>query len=734
MKKYCIAIAVSILLSVIIELVILVSCVNTSLSQEQIDKAHSVLSHVALTTVNAELDGNLEYTVREADAQLYIDGIDKDFGALIVKTREPFPNDTRYQLYYTYDGSSIGEISSVSGKIKKDESVLAIRLPEFRHYDTLRLDIDDNYRILDIELIDDETLYRNKDNDLTLLMKDWSRFPLEQFLLCVLILSCESLLIVWKYKAIKRAFINCIKYIRENRDALLRALIICLICVLDGLLIWSILYYAGLSHSRSIFTLYCFASIGMAVGLLIVLNRQLASSPEIGFLVIAICIGLMFAVLEPTACFITFDDEIHYGKAVRLSYGNTDYITTPEEFVYFRGVSPDTNLENRLISAGMLNNMVFRGSEHNGTVEPVQYYNIPCYLPAAAAIWLTRILGFSAANTIMAGRTANMLCYAFVIYFAIKQLKYGKLFASSLCLMPMLLFMAGNFSYDPFCIAFIMLGVCIWLGVYQRPEARMTGVKAVTMLTAFFFGISTKAVYFPFMLTALFLPERHFSSKKAAKRYRWAIILTAVILAATFAVPFLFSSNNDIYSDTRGGNVQARDQFNLILSNPVWYAKMVLVFLFRDYFTFENIMDDLNGCVRSFSYMSGWRGVVFPLNLATALLVMIFIAWIVPDARGRIGSAKIPLGVKIVAVVMAVGSMCIAATGLYCSFTPVGAPTVYGFQTRYMLPVVLPLLVILRPLWKTRKEIKIRWMNAGVLYAEALLLVAGLWPFLQRYL
>lgn len=738
MKKYGIAVAVSILLSLAVVAVTLMSIPDVTIPQESIDGARSMINYVRLTPVNASLSHSLRYRVQDEDPQLFIENIHDEIGALVVDFKNKLPEGTWYQLYYAKSDEGLSEANSIRGRTDESTDILAIRLPEFAQYDTFRLDIDMDYQLENIAVIDDAAAAITGKSALSVVLDDPSRFPVKHFLICLAILLCEALLVAWKWDAIKRCLTYVWRGIRDNRKALEDSALIVLCCVLIGFDLWLVLYKTGHCQGVNKFTIYCFLSGGLAAGLLIAMRRQFHLHPERGFLIIALFVGMLFAVGEPAATYFSWDDQTHYAKVVRLSYGDSDYISVAERIVSYLGVSSEMTLHNKEASAHYVNHLPYRGFGGSNNMEMLSYNVIPAYLPSAAAIWLARTAGVSMSNTLILGRLSNLLCYVLVVYFAIKQLKFGKLFAIALGLIPETLFLAANYSYDPFCISFIMLGVCVWLGVYQRPERKMTGWRAAGMLIAFAMGILAKAVYFPFMLVVIFLPADRFDSKAAARRYRVAVVLTAVLLAASFAVPFLFSRGTaEKYNDIRGGSgISAGNQAAFILKNPLIYLGILMRFLFTRYFTAANILSPSNGALRAFAYISA-QNIVFPNPPTWAMLALMLAAWVVSfdvfDRRGQ----GVPLWVKAIACVLAFGAISVAATSLYCAFTPVGSPSINGFQERYMLPIVVPLLLILRPTLLTRRLEKLqqpKWLNQSFLFVEGAVLLVGMWPYISRFL
>ena len=65
----------------------------------------------------------------------------------------------------------------------------------------------------------------------------------------------------------------------------------------------------------------------------------------------------------------------------------------------------------------------------------------------------------------------------------------------------------------------------------------------------------------------------------------------------------------------------------------------------------------------------------------------------VTDASGKV-SFKIPVWMKSLAVLLYVGMAALIATALFINFTPVGSQTILGCQSRYIIPLLAPLLLL----------------------------------------
>ena len=731
MKKYFVACIIAVVATLLIVTVSLISR-PLSLQQEDIENAVSVLSDVQLSAANGEIDEHYQFQTEGMDAQLYITGIEGEVGVLVVDFAEPLPSGTVTQLFYSSDGEEMSELHSVVNRLWEDSDILAIKLPKTREYDVFRLDIDRNYQIEDLAVTKTLTSMDPNKNALTALLKGREKFPLFQMLLCFIILAIEGLLIAWKFDTIKKWIARTSSYIRENWRRMLKAVGLCLGGAAVGSFAWFILYKVGVTHSVSGFTIFYFLASGFAIVAMLLVGRRLGPHPEYGFLIISLCFGLMFAVMEPAKTLLTWDDEIHYGHAVALSYGDTSFCSEPERILITRSIVAEPNLEGRDYCAENLNLLDYRGYGSDTNVYiPTPWNTICAYLPPAGAIWLTRLLNLPFSVTVIAGRIANLLCYAIVILIAIRQLKYGRLLVAALCLNPTVLFLASNYSYDPFCIAFTMLGLCIWMGVYQTEGAQMTSGRATVMLLSLLTGILTKQVYFPLVLITLFLPAEKFRSRDEARRYRGAVLVTVLALVASFIIPLLAGSGT--YSDTRGGDdIDAMGQVSFILHHPMTYMNVLAKFLINDYLCLSSLLSNASGCIRTFGYVSIF-GLVYPEMCASFYLGLTIAAWFGSTYGHECGERSLPGWLKSLGLILSFGTICIVATSLYCAFTPVGADVILGCQTRYMLPAAFMVIVVTRPTF-LKNAISPQKFNAAILCSIMAVLLIGSWEWAQAFL
>ena len=71
--------------------------------------------------------------------------------------------------------------------------------------------------------------------------------------------------------------------------------------------------------------------------------------------------------------------------------------------------------------------------------------------------------------------------------------------------------------------------------------------------------------------------------------------------------------------------------------------------------------------------------------------------------------------VRIVNIGLFFALICLVATSLYIAYTPVGYETIQGCQPRYIIPLLLPLLLVIASPGAFQK-IKGKWYNTAILF------------------
>lgn len=425
-----------------------------------------------------------------------------------------------------------------------------------------------------------------------------------------------------------------------------------------------------------------FASITVSAFIFFFERKNIATKPERLVALIVLAAGFLIILTEPFS-HNSSDEDSHYYYAVQNSFYKDAHLSYSDYCVKNTvDFSVAKNIESSMKNVSVMN-------ERDGYADTqANVYNSLPHRLAGAFIAVARLFGASFRIKFVLGQFGMLFIYATTVYFAIRKLKNGKMIMSVIALFPTSILLAANYSYDAWVTGFSLLGIAYFISELEQPQKDITVWETVIMCGALMLAALPKLIYCLLMLLPLFM-KKEWTSKWHKQRY-FIILLT---FFAAILVSFIITSSNAITSagDLRGGEVDPMGQFVYILSNPIEYAKKLIKFLIQ-YLSPLNA----NKYITFFSYLgNGKTAVVF-------LIVLCFCSLTDKGEENRFKGYKVT---KILALIFIFGIVCLIATALYISFTPVAHETINGCNPRYLIPLIAPVaLTICNPGIKCNKN------------------------------
>ena len=472
--------------------------------------------------------------------------------------------------------------------------------------------------------------------------------------------------------------------------SLLLIISICIAALVSGIFPWRL----SESANRALFLALC---ILIAVVTLVFLQRNGSSRPELVFLTVALVCGTFLCFALPPVTAISPDDQIHFDKSLGLSYlGYSEYSDAEiqlanvpwviDSVVQFNDLDETVNQLNstyaRAVESGDLH--VLDGFYSPAAVTSL--LNIACigYIPSAAGLWLGRLLNLSLTGMIILGRWTNLLSYCSIFYLAVRNMPCKKTLLSVVGLLPTNLYLAANYSYDPWIISMLALSFSNLYREIYEPDKLITIDSVSTICLPMLLGLCPKAIYFPVIGLLFLIPKSKFASTSHRRMFYSGTVLFGLIIASTFVLPLFFSSSA-MAGDARGGSdVSSGGQISFIIHHPTTFLKTLALFLF-DYTS--PITSDQYSI--TYFYMG-------TLSLEARCFATIpFILLLFTSLTDRQGVCRFSSGAIAWILFIVACTLGLVATSLYVSFTPVGLNWVNGCQPRYILPMLfLPLATI----------------------------------------
>jgi uncharacterized membrane protein len=311
--------------------------------------------------------------------------------------------------------------------------------------------------------------------------------------------------------------------------------------------------------------------------------------------------------------------------------------------------------------------------------------NIWGRIPNAIGLALGQLLNMPQIIGYYLGRFTGACTYILIMYLAFKNLKQGKLVLLSVALLPTLLFLAANYSYDPTLIALIAYSTTRYIGILQDDARKMTLSDGILILLPLTIGILAKAILFPAMLVFLFIPKSKFEGKHGALIWRIGVSLAVLYVMSTFITPF-FVTSGAAYNDSRGGeNISTVNQIKYILMHPLDYIS-TLVRWAVSYLSPASLSEaTVSLCYLPLPF--GWY-----VMSALEWLCIFSTSYLDTSNENPLTSMR---GSRIGISIFLCGAYLLMATSLYLGFTPVGAFDINGMQPRYLLMLLYPILALL---------------------------------------
>ncbi|MDO4607950.1 MAG: DUF2142 domain-containing protein [Clostridia bacterium] len=427
---------------------------------------------------------------------------------------------------------------------------------------------------------------------------------------------------------------------------------------------------AGQKFSMASFGI--FALVLTAVFIFVFERKTIALNPERAVAFIIVAVGMFIIFTEPFS-HNSSDEDSHYYWAVNNSFvgeallSEADYnVKMTKKFFLEDSNSISASLET-VDSMNALDQHITRVNDVN--------FSIP-HIPAGVFIAVARLFGADFRTKFIFGQMPMLLLYAVLCYCSIKKLKNGKMILSVIALFPTSILLACNFSYDPWVTGFAMLGTVYFINELEQPDRIMRTRDAIIMCGSFLLAAIPKQVYLGLFLLPIFL-IKNYKSKKQKITYYLIVTIFFTILFLSFAMRSTASLGGS--GDPRGGAVNPGEQLQFILNNPLSYAKSLLKLLL-DFFSPLKA----HKYVTFFSYLGQGKGTfVF-------LTVLLFCAATDKTAQNRFKGVHF---IKILSILIMGGTVCLIATAMYLSFTPVGYETINGCNPRYLIPLLAPVML-----------------------------------------
>ena len=312
------------------------------------------------------------------------------------------------------------------------------------------------------------------------------------------------------------------------------------------------------------------------------------------------------------------------------------------------------------------------------------------YIPQVVGIWLTRPLGVSTLVMMYAGRVLNLLCWATLVFFAIRLMPVQKWVVALIGLMPMSAFIAASLSSDPMTNGMSMLFVATVAQACLGEQDGITLYKKIGMVLLSMGIAVAKIVYCPLIALVLLIPGERLGGLKRKIIFCMTVVGCAAITAAAWS----YCIKGALV--TRG-SIDVPAQASFVLHNPVTFLLVVIDTINNDWIRYSL---ELVGVL-------GWLDTILPswIYLSYPAITILVATISGSDAR------KLSTKGRVMLLAVCLISVLLVETSLFITWTKPGARIISGVQGRYFIPLLVPLFLILHDSWAKGPE---KWLGPMV--------------------
>lgn len=410
--------------------------------------------------------------------------------------------------------------------------------------------------------------------------------------------------------------------------------------------------------------------VAITVGLFVLLGVKMWSQIELHqFAIIFIIVaGSLSLMIQPI---LNIPDEVaHFARAEYVSRGNIIVDSEQTEYETIQAVKElQGNVKQTYISSTVKGDEIDYSTAEIGHIAASNAVFL--YFPQAIGVLIAKLLKMNAIWMLWLGRLGNLVCYAFIIGFALKiapTFKFTLFFVSTL---PMCIQQAGSCSPDAIINASAILLIAYFLYLYCTDKKEITW-KQVGVFFAIAVVVTISKITNIFIAgLILLIPSEKFANKKKAIWGKCFIIGGVIIIGVLYYLyTMIFPASAEHLAYFEEVNANSSEQIKYIIYN---FSEWIEGFG-------AALINNIQSYVNSLATF-GW------LEYGSTLIPVVttFLFGKVCAQESGVYINKIN---KVLIFLMVAGIYASSCLALYLSWTPVGSTEILGVQGRYFIPML----------------------------------------------
>lgn len=436
------------------------------------------------------------------------------------------------------------------------------------------------------------------------------------------------------------------------------------------------------------------------------------------FILITLVFGFFYTLTLPP--FQSVDEGMHFYRTYQISQGRFiaqnidgkvgDYLPKDlSEFYksyepFIKNIDRKQTLDNIKKDFKYIaddNDLVFTQFTNTALYSPV------CYVSQLPGVLVGKMLKLPLVGIYYLGRLSNLISYCFLIFLALKLAPFFRLPMFLLALMPMSLSLAGAYTCDVAVLGLNFIWMAMILRLLEKDECQR---KDIIWMSVIAFLITLSKSYILLLPLVFLIPMSKFKNKKD-----YILSLCLILIAALTAGAIWYLSSKGLKLDMNEVFADSAMQKLFIMSHPFEFIGVLIKTFFvktpRLYITMIGVL--------------GWQDTKLDWITYIVYPVLLYFAVFADTSKFILNRWQ-----KLIVLADLLFGIVLTYTSLYIMWSPVGNPVVMGLNGKYFIPLMIPFLLLFKPINSKFDYTKIQLI---LVLSVILILLSGELSLLHRF-
>lgn len=314
------------------------------------------------------------------------------------------------------------------------------------------------------------------------------------------------------------------------------------------------------------------------------------------------------------------------------------------------------------------------------------------YYPAALGMIIGRLLKLGTIPMMFIGAVFNYIVYVIVAFYSIKKIPFGKTMILLFSILPITMQQVTSYSYDSgiLTLSVLIFAMAIRVAYVENLQKRDFIILAIASILIA--PVKNGAYFFIILLNLLPLARFRKTNKKRFRLILGIMGISTLMLIFPIVRNMINSANGGTLMN---GYVSWADEpgytVSYLLGNPTALVQICWNTLINNFSYYIYTM--IGGSL-------GWLNIDVPWWIIIALIACLFITAMKKENE----AFDLKPWIRCLFAIIALYSIACTAAAMLLDWTPISYKEILGIQGRYFLPVLMPLLYVMRGNWVKTNE------------------------------